>query len=58
MSTTNNTKRYFIFSKKTYERTGVAKPMRRAATRDEARAHKEGNTAYGIWDTHRNMAIR
>ena len=55
---TMNTKRYFIFSKTSFARTGVAKPMRRAATRGEARAHKEGNPNYGIWDTHRNMAVR
>ena len=55
---TTNTKRYFVFSKRSYARNGVAKPMRRAATRAEARAHKEGDTSLGIWDTVRNMAVR
>ena len=56
--TTKVQPRYFIFSKTTFARTGVAKPMRRASTRGEARAHKEGNPNYGIWDTRRNMAVR
>jgi len=51
-------KRYFIFSKNTYAKTGVAKPLRRASTRGEARAHKDGNPNYGIWDAMRGMAIR
>jgi hypothetical protein len=55
---TNTSKRYFIFSKRSYAKTGVAKPMRRAATRGEARAHKDGDTALGIWDTVRNVAVR
>ena len=55
---TNTTKRYFIYSKKVFAKTGNLKPLRRASTRDEARAHKDGNTAYGIWDTHNNMAVR
>lgn len=55
---TNNTKRYFIFSKNAYARNGVAKPMRRASTRAEARAHKDGDTNLGIWDTVRNVAVR
>lgn len=55
---TTTTKRYFVFSKATFARTGVAKSMRRAATRGEARAYKEGNQHLGIWDTHRNTAIR
>jgi hypothetical protein len=55
---TTNPKRYFVFSKNNFAKTGVAKPLRRASTRGEARAHKDGNPNYGIWDTHREMAIR
>jgi hypothetical protein len=58
MNNTANAKRYFVFSKKTFAKTGVAKPMRRAATRGEARAHKDGNVEWGIWDTQRNVAVR
>jgi hypothetical protein len=55
---TKPTKRYFLFSRNTFSKTGVAKPVRRAATRGEARAHKDGDTRYGIWDTMRGMAVR
>lgn len=54
----NTAKRYFIFSKAAFAKKGEAKPMRRAATRAEARSHKDGNTALGIWDTVNNMAVR
>lgn len=54
----NNTKRYFIFSKRSFIKNGVAKPMRRAVTRAEARAHKDGDTSLGIWDTVRGVAVR
>lgn len=56
--TTKTPKRYFIFSRNTFAKTGTAKPLRRAATRGEARAHKGGDTRYGIWDTMREMAVR
>lgn len=58
MTKTNNVKRYFIFSRNAFAKTGVAKSLRRAATRAEARVHKGGDTRYGIWDTARNMAVR
>ena len=58
MTKTNSTKRYFIFSRNTFAKTGIAKSLRRAATRAEARLHKGGDTRYGIWDTQREMAVR
>lgn len=56
--TTSAAKRYFVFSRAAFARTGNLKPLRRAATRDEARAHKDGNTNYGIWDTLRGAETR
>lgn len=56
--TTSAAKRYFVFSRAAFARTGNLKPLRRAATRDEARAHKGGNTNYGIWDTLRGAETR
>lgn len=56
--TTSTAKRYFIFSKRSYAKTGVAKSMRRASTRAEARAHKDGDRSLGIWDALNNTAVR
>jgi len=59
MTKTNSSpKRYFVFSKSAFAKTGNLRPLRRAASREEARVHKDGNVNYGIWDTQRNMAVR
>lgn len=53
--------RYFIFSKNSYERTGVAKALKNAATREDARDYKRSQqrpSAFGIWDRFAGEAVR
>lgn len=50
--------RYSLFKKATYAKTGTIKAIRKARTRDEARAHKNGDTTIGIWDNFNNRAVR
>lgn len=53
--------RYFIFSKNSFSRTGVAKAIKNAVTREEARDYKRSQnnpTAYGIMDRWTGETIR
>lgn len=53
--------RYFVFSKKSFARTGVAKALKNASTREAAREFKRNQnqpTAYGIMDRHTGWSIR
>lgn len=52
------TNRYSLFKKATLAKTGTIKSIRKARTRAEARAHKDGDTSIGIWDNVRNVAVR
>ncbi|QDJ96312.1 hypothetical protein Xoosp13_125 [Xanthomonas phage Xoo-sp13] len=53
--------RYFVFSKKSFNRTGTAKALKNAATREDARDFKRNQnspTAYGIMDRSTGEVIR
>lgn len=53
--------RYFVFSKNSYSASGVAKSMKNAATREDAREYKRMSSnpeKLGIWDRQSNQAIR
>lgn len=53
--------RYFIFSKNSFNRTGIAKPLKNAETREAARAYKRNQsnpTAYGIMDRSTGDIVR
>lgn len=53
--------RYFIFSKNSFARTGVAKAIKNAATREAAREYKRDQSnpsAYGIMDRWTGESIR
>lgn len=59
MATSNA--RYFIFSKNSFNRTGVAKALKNAETREDARNYKRNQsnpTAYGIMDRFTGEAVR
>lgn len=53
--------RYYIYSKRSAERNGVAKPIKNVATREAAREYKRSQsnpTAYGIMDRWYGESIR
>lgn len=60
MPAASNQKRYYVFSKSAFAKSARATPhsMRRAATRGEARLHKQGDQRLGIWDTLRDEEVR
>lgn len=61
MSKSSSNTRYFVFSKRSYERTGIAKPMKNVATREEARDYKRSQSnpvAYGIMDRWAGETVR
>jgi len=53
--------RYYVYSKRSEARTGQAKPLKNAATREAAREYKRNQanpTAYGIMDRWYGESIR
>ena len=53
--------RYYVYSKRTLDRTGDAKVLKNAATREAAREYKRTKsdpTAYGIMDRWYGESVR
>lgn len=54
-----NQTRYYLFSKNAYAKTGQAKSLKNASTREEAReAQRSDSRSLGIFDRINNRVIR
>ena len=58
MSKVKNQSRYFLFNRKTLERTGEYKAVKNVATREDARTERRTSSqVLGIFDRQRNEVI-